>query len=232
VFARYSLRLRPSVGSLSLVSFAASASQLGWSGIKSAARLERLLVQLQSGEIQLEQPGRKTPEKSLQSWLIRQAAGQHAKISAIGAALNDGHSYWFLSDEIALTDPESNERIVADLLLMRESPAGEVDLVNVELKSKRTTDTFKQVVAFRRNIESAGLQELWREFAELMRGGGKRRWKSMREVTGIVVWPSSSETGNVRSATATLVAGCREQGVQTLCYSEPHYQLKPEFHKI
>jgi hypothetical protein len=42
----------------------------------------------------LNAPGRDTPEKDLQSWLISEAMQNKGRVASIERALNDHHSYW------------------------------------------------------------------------------------------------------------------------------------------
>jgi hypothetical protein len=117
LFNQYRFRLRPSVGSISLVSCSSYTHQLGFSGVKSAQGLEEKLKALKEKRTKLAAPGRQTPEKALQSWLILEAMQNEGRVDSIKRAAGDYHSYWFVSDEIALKDPDPETgKFVADLL--------------------------------------------------------------------------------------------------------------------
>ena len=228
LFNQYRFRLRPSVGSISLVSCSSYTPQLGFSNITSARGLQEKLEALRKGPTKLEAPGRQTPEKALQSWLILEAMQNDGRVASIERAVEDRHSYWFISDEIALTDPETDKRLVADLLMVSEDDRGEIEFVNVELKSQRTTETHIQAERFGKFIQEPDRSALWRDFAETMLGGKKRRWKEPGECRGLVIWPSGSDGASPRASTVDLVNQYRVQGIDTICYSGPEYRFRPE----
>jgi hypothetical protein len=149
------------------------------------------------------------------------------RLHAIERVLDDHHSYWLVSDEIALKK-ENDERVVADLLLVREDALGESEFVNVELKSQRTTETHKQVVEFSAFIQEPDRIALWREFAETMVGGKKRRWKEPGGCGGLVIWPSRSDPSTSRGSTLQLIKQYKLQGIDTICYSGSQYSFRPE----
>jgi hypothetical protein len=174
---------------------------------------------------------RSTPEKRLQSWLISEALQSGGRIESIERALNDGHSYWFVSDEIALahqTEGNEPEKIVADLLLVRENDSGESEFVNAELKYKRTTETHKQVESFWHGFREPEQIALWRKFAETMLGRKERRWKQTEKRRGLVIWPSGSDRAAPRESTIHLINGYKARGIDTICYSVPEYRLHAE----
>jgi len=70
VFDRHSSRLRPSVGSISLVSCSHLTPQLRFSNLTTGPALRRKLAALSDVTVPFEAPARPTPEKSVQSWLI------------------------------------------------------------------------------------------------------------------------------------------------------------------
>ena len=183
--SRKQQRLRPSIGRISLVSFHPKSPQMGpnnyHSRISNAASLRRAV------KTEVLEPGRKVPEKRLQSWLIREAWAN----GQIMKSLNDvlGGEYWFVSDELAIKINESN-KVVADLLLVKVDN-GLAKLVNVELKSERARkEVFNQVIDFRDVIEHETLFRFWRQFAETMTCHAFR-WDESPQTHGIVVWPKS-----------------------------------------
>jgi hypothetical protein len=136
-------------------------------------------------EKQLSPPGRKTPEKQLQSWLIQSALKSGGRLKMLDDVL--GGQYWFVSDEIAIKT--ASIKVVADLLLVRVDAEGLAYPVNAELKSNRAMETFRQVICFRATLEHPGLQEGWKTFAEVM-ARGKFRWHPSQETRGVVIWPA------------------------------------------
>jgi hypothetical protein len=170
--------LRPSVGGISAISCSEKTPQLGFTRI-SISNLGKIM------ERQLDPPGRKTPEKHLQSWLIQSALKSGGRLKLLDDLL--GGQYWFVSDEIAL-QTASKKKVVADLLIVRVDE-GLASLVNVELKSNRAMETFRQVVGFRAALEHPDLQESWKTFAEVMTGE-KFRWRPALDTRGVVIWPA------------------------------------------
>lgn len=183
-----SLRLRPSVGSFSLVSYAPESPQSGFAGLHTGADLERALRN------QVRPPGRDVPEKKLQAWLIREGYRGRGVIEPLSNAL---WKYWFVSDEIALSGT-TDTKFVADLLLVRVGPDGEAVLVNAELKWTRTMEVFDQVIAFRTVLENPELLSRWQRFAEIMTGK-TFQWAKGEGTHGIVVWPRSKNPENARA---------------------------------
>lgn len=181
------LWLRPSVNEISAISCCDDTPQLGFSNI-SDCNLESKMETL------LSSPRRKTPEKRLQSWLIRRALKSEGKLEPLHDVL--GGQYWFVSDEIALKT--ASKKVVADLLLVAVNSKGLARLVNVELKSERLMETFRQVICFRRVLEDPGLQEGWKRFAEVMTGKNFQ-WHPSQETYGIVIWPARKDPTKARA---------------------------------
>lgn len=180
------LRLRPSVGSFSLVSCAADKPQAGHPSLRSEVDLKTKLKET------IQPPKREVPEKKLQSWLIRQARSEGGQIKPI-SDLFLGDRFWFVSDEIALSDPATKKKFVADMLLVRVDSENLAQLVNVELKYDRSMKTFEQVKTFREILENSELHAAWQRFAEIMTGQSFR-WRPSQEKTyGLVVWPKTND---------------------------------------
>jgi hypothetical protein len=223
VFDSLQLRLRPSVGSMSLVSYADRTPQRGFENIRNADHLRRTLDALRSRTKAIEPPGRSTPEKHLQSWLIGEAMRNGRQVVAVARPLGDRHKYHFVSDELAFK--QGVEKFVADLLLIREDASGESEFVATELKYKRDPWTHSQVRKFKEILENESLLPLWRGFAENMLGA-KLRWKKSNRCCGLVIWPFSSRPAH---ATRALVASCRDdESIETLGYVGPPYSLQLE----
>jgi hypothetical protein len=147
-------------------------------------------------EKELSPPARKTPEKHLQSWLIRNVLQSGGRLKALDDVL--GGQHWFVSDEIAfITAPK--KKVVADLLLVRVDAEGLASLVNAELKSNRVMETFGQVISFRTALEHPGLQADWKRFATIMTGE-TFRWHPSQDTRGVVIWPAAGKNPrNVRA---------------------------------
>jgi len=180
--SRKELWLRPAVGGISAISCHGKTPQLG-------VRLSTRDPERQIKEKRLSRPARPTPEKELQSWLIRNARKSGGRLTLLGDFL--GGQYWFVSDEIAVKT--KSRKIVADLLLVKIDAEGQACLVNAELKSGRVMETFKQVIRFRAVLEHPDLQSIWRRFAEIMTGE-TFKWQQSLETRGIVVWPALSSS--------------------------------------
>lgn len=177
--SRNLLCLRPSVGGISAISCCAETPQLGFPNI-SIRKLQTIMKN------PLPPPGRKTPEKKLQSWLIQNALKSGGRLKVLDDVL--GGQYWFVSDEIALATA-SKTKVVADLLLVRVDAEGLACLVNAELKSDRLMETFRQVIRFRAALENPELQKDWKTFAEVMTGQ-LFQWHPSHETNGVVIWPA------------------------------------------
>jgi hypothetical protein len=183
------LRLRPSVGSFSLVSCAAEKPQAGHPNLRSELDLKKSFDEI------IPPPKRKVPEKELQSWLIRQARSEGGQISDISNLLD--HQFWFVSDEIAISD--TARKFVADMLLVRVDSNNLAQLVNVELKYNRSMNTFRQVETFREVLENSELYARWQRFSEIMTGQSFR-WRPLQEKTyGLVIWPKSNDPLTARA---------------------------------
>lgn len=186
------LRLRPSVGGFSLVSCADDTSQSGHPNLRSEVDLTRCLNKA------IRPPEREVPEKKLQSWLIRQARRGGGQIEEI-AALLEGR-FWFVSDEIAISDPATKKKFVADMLLVQVDGDNLAQLVNVELKYNRSMETFAQVETFREVLEKSELHGAWQRFSEIMTGQ-TFQWRPVQETSGMVIWPRANDPLAARANT-------------------------------
>jgi hypothetical protein len=207
------LWLRPSVNGISAISCCEVTPQRGFTKI-SKRNLQKKMA------TELEPPERKTPEKQLQSWLIQLALKSGGRLKLLDQIL--GGEFWFVSDEIALKT--GSEKLVADLLLVRIYD-GLASLVNAELKSQRSMETFRQVIYFRKALENPELQEGWKTFAEVMTGE-KFRWHPSHETRGVVIWPRASENSKNALANKKRKDYLR---VDVIGYREiPNYTLECE----
>lgn len=184
------LWLRPSVNGVSAISCAKDTPQIGVSKV-SSRNLPKVVEQ------HLSSPKRATPEKQLQSWLIQQALQSCGRLKPLDDLLG-GH-YWFISDEIALRT--ASRKLVADLLLVRVDDDGFASLVNAELKSERSMQTFRQVISFRAALDDSTLLRGWKTFADVMTGKSFQ-WHPSRETQGIVIWPAVGKDKDPKKARA------------------------------
>jgi hypothetical protein len=114
--------------------------------------------------------------------------------------------------------------------MVREDSRGEIEFVNVELKSLRTTETHVQAKKFSEFIRQPERVVLWRSFAEAMLPGKKCRWKEPGECRGLVIWPCPSGQAHRRGSTVDLVNQYKaEEGIDTICYCGPEYRFGPEY---
>lgn len=133
------VHFRPSSGGVAMVSLLPGRPQRGPSGIRNLERLAaNFEAEFQRYCVDVPQ-GRPTPEKRLQSFLLRDAYAHGRRM----AALNDASGRTakpvdlrFVLDELLLPLGEG-KRVVCDLLLLRRTPSGECVPVVMELKSSR-----------------------------------------------------------------------------------------------
>lgn len=157
------VHFRGSMNSLSLISLASETAERGVTGIKSKnAAIEKLKT------FKVDMPGRNTPEKKLQSWIILAAMRN-------GGILPFGDGLRFLTSELAFKEKE--RKIVNDILALNP----ENDLVVIELKSSRLTKVFDQTIEFQKLIEHE--KEL---FAEIVQTVGGCIWSG--KVQKVIVW--------------------------------------------
>jgi hypothetical protein len=188
---RHNLRIRPTGGGFSLVSYHHKTPQLGKSNLQTIDHLKQSLQSL--SEVPLVDPGRPTPEKELQSYLIGGAVRSGGVLAPINKLL--GGSFWFISDEIRL--PINGKPLLADMLLVKEDEQGSAQLVNVELKSIRAGEVFGQADDFRPVLEGEFSKD-WQRFAEVM-SGRSFRWSAQAQTTSIVIWPRSRDPARAKT---------------------------------
>lgn len=144
------VHFRPSSGGVTMVGLLPSRPQRGRSGVRNLRSLvERFDDEFNSHCRDIDQ-GRPTPEKALQSFLIREAQAnqrRRASLNASSAATGDPVELLFVTDEIALPD-DTGGKLVCDLLALRVDGSRARPVV-IELKSAREmTRLVKQVTAY------------------------------------------------------------------------------------
>ena len=174
-------RLRPSVGGFSLVSYHPATPQLGFADLREESDLVRDLHR------PLSPPGRPTPEKDMQSFLIHEAFGSAGRVPSLEAVL--GADIWFVTDELSFTN--DGVKLVVNLLLVIVR-SGLAELYPAELKYERKMSrVFGQVMEFRPLIEDLQLRDHWRVLAETLTGQ-KFKWADVLDGShSLVVWPRS-----------------------------------------
>jgi hypothetical protein len=131
------VHFRPSSTGVSMVGLLPARPQRGWSGLPNldwvAENFEELFARHCGGD----DMGRETPEKALQSFLIRDAYSHGRRMAALedaSGATADPVELTFVTDEISL--PHNDGEIVCDLLALRRD-GGRCTPVLLELKSER-----------------------------------------------------------------------------------------------
>ena len=191
------VHFRPSSGGVAMVSLLPDRPQRGRSGLRDLHRIARDFETLfRSWCVEIEQ-GRKTGEKELQSFLIRESY-RHGRVMAplVQGARERGEELdlVFVTDEQLL--PVGEGRLVCDLLALRRDPARGTIPVLLELKDSRLmTRLVEQVDAF------AALVDLHADlFAQLYSAllGSEVRFAGPTEKW--IVWPALGDGADRRHA--------------------------------
>jgi len=159
---------RGNISSFSLISLNSKTPEIGISKITTEEKAKEELSKFNPKE-----PERKTPEKSLQAWVI------------LNAIRNDyilpfGKNLTFITSELAIV-LEDNKRIVNDILAIDENN----NLVIIELKSIRVNQVKEQAIKFKAIIESQ--KDFFGELTKLMTG---KSWNG--NVKCMVVLPKAN----------------------------------------
>jgi len=130
----HQVHFRPSATGVAMVGLTPDKPQRGKSGIQNletlAAGFEGKFKTHCIDPVQ----GRDTPEKALQSFLIRNALSNGRRMKALEAAVGKGAALRFITDELSL--PDGKGKVVCDLLALRDDHTP----VIIELKSSRDRD--------------------------------------------------------------------------------------------
>jgi hypothetical protein len=161
---------RGNINSFSLISLNSKTPEIGKSGITTEENAKEELSKFKPKE-----PKRKTPEKSLQSWII------------LNAIHNDhilplGNNLTFISSELAIV-LKDNKRMVNDILAID----GDNNLVVIELKSARVNQVKEQAIEFKKVIQSDEYKLFFKLLTELMTG---KSWNG--NVKCVIVWPKAN----------------------------------------
>jgi hypothetical protein len=131
------VHFRPGSGGFAMLGLLPQRPQRGQTGLQSPTRVAADFDRVFAKHCVDIDQGRVTPEKALQSWLIRNAQSNASHMKALSEAARttrEPAELAFVTDEIAL--PFEQSRIVCDLLALR-TDAGRCTPVVVELKSTR-----------------------------------------------------------------------------------------------
>jgi hypothetical protein len=148
------VHFRPSSTGVSMVGLLADRPQRGWSGLPDLNRVAENFEELFARHCRDVEKGRETPEKALQSFLIRDAYTHGRRMDAIehaSRATAESVELTFVVDEISL--PHNDGEIVCDLLAVRRDGT-RCTPVLLELKSERSlTRLVQQVEGYARVID-------------------------------------------------------------------------------
>jgi hypothetical protein len=149
------VHFRPASGGFAMIGLLPERPQRGQRGLQSTAHVVKSFDRIfQKHCVDIEQ-GRITPEKALQSWLIRDAQAHGARLRAVSDASRATGApvdLSFVTDEIAI--PFEEGKVVCDLLALR-TDGGRSTPVLIELKSSRAlTRIVTQVNTYAALIET------------------------------------------------------------------------------
>ena len=193
------VHFRPSVNSMSLVSLSAEKPELGvqcnLAKYNQPDDLQMLILRdVEKINAKLI-PQRPTPEKELQSWIIKYALSN-------SDSLPFDHNIKFITSELAIYN-KSNQRIVTDILGYNQDTN---QLCVIELKSDRL---LKRLIEQVENFESI-IRENFEFFEKLVSLYGLTNEKvPSREVMKIIVW---------RDEKTSPLSKINEAGIKEITY--------------
>jgi len=203
------VHFRPSSTGVAMVGLLPSRPQRGRSGIRDLKKVTTSFEEMFARDCRDVPQGRPTPEKQLQSYLIRTALTQRRRLVPlnVGSQLTPSPAeLLFITDELVLPsslddnasagDSDNNERLVCDLLALRID-AGRVCPVVIELKSSRSMSRLiEQVTRFAATVDT--LQVLFAELVSTVLGEEKIMFGAPCEKW--VVWPAAGNAQDPREA--------------------------------
>lgn len=192
---RHPVHFRPSSGGVAMVGLAPGRAQRGKTSIRDLSRVAADFdARFRRHCLDVDQ-GRPTPEKELQSFLIREAYANERRLWPLTAAAARSASpveLSFVTDEIALP-VDGGARIVCDLLALR-TDAGRAVPVAIELKSSRHMKRLvEQVTGYAALIDQHA--DLFSDLFGALLGvdvrftGPCEKW---------IVWPAAGDTADPR----------------------------------
>ena len=190
------VHFRPGASGVSMVGLTPERPQRGKSGITNLGKLRDNFEELfETYCIRIKQ-GRDTPEKQLQSFLIRSAicdTPDRSLIQLNDASIDTGNpvKFRFAVDEIPL--PYKGGKIVCDILAVRETPNGFVPVV-IELKSAREMKRLIEQVTGYATLIQRHLDLFQKLFSIVLRdsivlNGPCEKW---------IIWPSTGSDNDPR----------------------------------
>jgi len=193
------LHLRPTSSGITLVDLDLSRPQLGRGRIGGKTGVRARFIELAAvgpGK----PPGRSTPEKRLQSWLLSEAYNNDRAMVSLSSDL------LFVTDEVAMP---GRPGMTCDLLALRTTAAGAVPVV-VELKSERSMSRLLEQLDFADVIDTHhdGFERLFAAMLGQMVtfAGPCERW---------LLWPAAGD-----HKVDPRVAELADKGVRVVAYRQ------------
>lgn len=147
-----------------------------------------------------QEPARKTPEKSLQAWIILKAISNKSELPF-------GEHLTFITSEL-VGQTVKGKKYVNDILAIDQDN----NLVVIELKSKRTTDVMLQTLKFKAYIEEN--ESFFEALTKLM---VNREWN--KKIRCVAIWPKSGLVSHFDSS--------KFENVEVFGYDD-NYKFHPE----
>ena len=214
--------LRPTSNGMTLVGLVDGRPQRGRGGFRHPERLVRDFEALFEEHCLAAPQGRDTPEKELQSALLRDAYLHERRMRLLidaTADTGDPAELLFVTDEIALPT-DDGRRIVCDLLAVRGLEGGQYRPVVIELKSERAMKRLVEQVTTFASIVSEH-QESFRQLAEALL---EREQRFVAPCERWIVWPAATADGTEPRAEELSALGIR-----TVIYTVGDH-AQPTFH--
>lgn len=185
------VHFRPSSRGVAMVGLTPDRPQRGESGIEKLGDIAKEFESRFDEHCLGKKQGRPTPEKALQSFLIREALLNGRRMTTLEAAVEGGGGagqLLFVTDELSLLD--DGEKVVCDLLALH----GESTPVVIELKSARqATQLAAQVTRYARLVDHHREQ-----FSNLFTAILGRPIELTNAAEKCVVWPAPKGNGKRR----------------------------------
>lgn len=166
-------------------------------------------------------PQKSVPERSVQSWLIKQALQNKGEIGKVlGLDSKIYKSMFFALDEVSLGDKDHNPIIRCDILAVGVDPQEKVFPVIIELKSDRKqTDLIGQLDKF-----SDEMKQYSTEFLELLEKCVGRKLDTI-EARKMVIWPESQKKNRRTEETINIY---KIKNIDVVQYNKcgPPYEMK------
>ncbi len=156
------VHFRPSATGAAMVGLTHDRPQRGKSGIRTFKKLIANFEDDFKAHCLPVEKGRDTPEKALQSFLIRNALSNARRMKALEKALGANSEVLFITDELSL--PDGEDKVVCDLLALRN---GQTPVI-IELKSARHLGRLVQQVKSYANLIDSNRAEFSRLYSEVL----------------------------------------------------------------